>query len=149
MRLDSLGRGHSVSLSLTTVRGCGRRVGDAVISSIFLMELAGEPMIVRAFELMFMVTCGGRLIAVDIVFKGVTTVVENKNSETTCWLVARLAGFFCWGFLVEYGAQLVSFLGMCWAIDAADACEGVEEDSQSRADAVYSIAGGVRGRCWY
>lgn len=59
VRLDSLGRGHSVLLPSTIVRGCGRRVGDAVISSIFLVELAGAPMIVRAFELMFMVSCGG------------------------------------------------------------------------------------------
>ena len=68
VRLDSLGRGQSASLSLTTVRGCGGRVGDAVISSFFLVELAGGPVIVRAVELMFMVlSCGGRLIAGDIV----------------------------------------------------------------------------------
>jgi hypothetical protein len=38
-------------------------------------------------------------VAADIVFKGVTTVVEIKNSETVSWLVARLAVIFVGNFL--------------------------------------------------
>ena len=79
VRLDLLGRGHSVSLPSTTVCAWGWRVGDAVISSIFLVELAGEPMMVRAVELMFMLYCGRRLIAVAS--KLLSTVLQEKQCD--------------------------------------------------------------------